>query len=195
MNRLVMLAFLASAAFAQDVIGPFSSANNIAGDLSCEPDARATTWGGTTAFASTIKFIDVPTGYRVRILKVYGDFIAMPKGPVNIGTAAEVGWGLKSTKPDGSEHTTYPGYSSRPPFDSSFVWRQDLVTSANQGVSVHFDYDTHVGGLLEEDNILISQMFVALNTTGLVMHEEPTFVIVYQYEKQGLPIPAPKIAR
>lgn len=189
------MALFCSAAFAQDVIGPLSSANNIAGDLSCEPDARATTWGGTTAYASTIKFSDVPTGYRVRILKVYGDFIAMPKGPVNIGTAAEVGWGLKSTKPDGSVHITYPGYSSRPPFDSSFVWRQDLVTSANQGVSVHFDYDTHVGGLLEEDNILISQMFVALNTTGLVMHEEPTFVIVYRYEKQGLPIPAPKVTR
>ena len=29
---------------------------------------------------------------------------------------------------------------------------------------------------------MISQAFVALNTTGLTIHMEPTFVVVYQFE-------------
>ena len=45
-----------------------------------------------------------------------------------------------------------------------------------------FNHTVDVGGLLEADNTIISQAFVALNTTGLTIHMEPTFTMVYHFE-------------
>jgi hypothetical protein len=158
--------------------GTYTTSINIALDFIGKDDTRVSTWGKTDSYGSPIKF-NAPAGYRVRILHVYGDFIAQPLGVVAPGTYCEIGWGLKSTAPDGSTRVTYPGYRNTA-FDNSFVWRQDFVNSANQGKSLHFDYATNF--LLESDNILISQAFIALNTTGLTIHMEPTFTVEYQFE-------------
>jgi len=41
--------------------------------------------------------------------------------------------------------------------------------------------------LLDENGILYSQPFVALNTSGLQIHLEPTVSITYRFEKVSLP--------
>jgi hypothetical protein len=158
------------------VLGPFSVAQNFSVALAGEPDARPTTWG-SAAFAQNALTFYPPPLYRVRVLRIYGDFIAWPKhGVMAKGTYCEVGWGLKSTLPDGSVRASY-GY------DNSFVWFQNVVLPGNPSPRLAFDVDVHIGGLLGLDNVLISQTFVAINTSGLEMQEEPTFVVVYQFEE------------
>lgn len=157
------------------VTGPYTAAINIAEDLQNKPGDP---WN-SASYASPIKF-NPPSHYRTRILRIVGDFIAQPLGIVVVGTYCEIGWGLKSTAPDGSKRITYPGYRTSA-FDNSFVWRQGFINSANQGTSVHFDYSPNF--LLESDNIMLSQAFIALNTTGLTIHEEPTFIVTYQFEE------------
>lgn len=180
-RNILLLVFALTASASAQVLGPYSGAINISGDLTAVADDRPTTWGGSTSYASTIQFAEVPVGDRVHVLRIYGDFIAFCKGLITAGQTAEVGWGLKTTAPDGSARITYPGYQATG-YDNSFVWRQDVLTSTDQKVSFHFDYDVSVGGILAADNILISQMFVALDTTSLPIHEEATFVVVYRYE-------------
>ena len=93
------------------------------------------------------------------------------------GVYSEVGWGLKTTALDGSNRVDYA-------YDNSFVWIQNAVLPGNPSARASFDYTVKVGGLLESDNALISQSFVAINTSGLVIHMEPTFTVVYQFERQ-----------
>ena len=155
--------------------GPYSTALNFSIDLAGTPDTRPGTWGNA-GFAQNITTFSPPAGYRVRVLRVYGNFIGFPRSGVPAaGASCEVGWGLKTTAPDGSARTS-TGY------DNSFVWLQDVITSPAPNCSVVFDFDVHIGGLLAPDNQLISQTFVALNTTGLTIHMEPTFTTVYQFE-------------
>lgn len=159
------------------VDGPYSAAINIAEDLGANP----TSWlpqGSAQSFASRIEF-HPPGGYRARILRVYGDFIAF--APIRTGTV-EIGWGLKTTAPDGSVRITYPGYSATP-YDNSFAWLQGSLSASSTRERLPFDLNVAPGGLLESDNIMLSQAFVALNTTGIAIHMEPTFVAVYQFEK------------
>ena len=156
-------------------LGPYSTAVNFSVDLAGTPDTRPGTWGNA-GFAQNITSFSPSAGLWVRVLRVYGNFIAFPRSGVVAGdTSCEVGWGLKTTAPDGSAHAS-TGY------DNSFVWIQGVVTSASPSCSAAFDFDDHVGGLLQPVLKLISQTFVALNRTGLTIHMEPTFVMVYQFE-------------
>jgi len=157
------------------ILGPYSTAVNFAIDLAGTPDTRPGTWGNA-GFAQNLITFSPPAGNVVRVLRVYGDFLAFPKsGTLSAGSSCEVGWGLKSTAPDGSSRVS-TGY------DNSFVWLQNVVTSNEPGCRAPFDFAVDVGGLLQSDNRLISQVFVALNTTGLTIHMEPTFTIIYQFE-------------
>jgi hypothetical protein len=159
-------------------LGPYSTAVNFSINLAGETDTRAGTWG-TSGFAQNAVTFNPPGGYVVRVLRVYGDFIGFPQsGAVAAGASCEIGWGLKSTAPDGSSRLS-AGY------DNSFVWLQNVVTADSPGCRGAFDFDVSVGGLLEADNKLISQAFVALNTTGLTIHMEPTFTMVYQFESSA----------
>lgn len=158
------------------VLGPYSVAQNFSVAMAGYPDTRPTTWG-SSGFVQNVLTFYPPPGYRVHVLRVYGDFIAWPKaGVMGPGTYCEVGWGLKSSLPDGSVRASY-GY------DNSFVWLQNVVLPGNTSPRLAFDLDVRVGGLLGLDNLLISQMFVAVNTSGLEIQEEPTFVVVYQFEE------------
>lgn len=160
---------------AMATLGPWSTAVNFSIDLAGTPDTRPGTWGNA-GFTQNITTFSPPAGHRVRVLRVYGNFIGFPKsGVLRAGTSCEVGWGLKTTAPDGSVHAS-TGY------DNSFVWLQDVVMTASPSCSIMFDFDVRVGGLLEADHHLISQTFVALNTTGLTIHMEPTFTMIYQFE-------------
>jgi hypothetical protein len=156
-------------------LGPYSTAVNFSVDLEGTPDTRPGTWGDA-GFAQNLVTFSPPAGYLVRVLTIYGDFIGFPKsGTPPVGTSCEIGWGLKTTAPDGSKLVS-TGY------DNSFVWLQNVITSSAPGCRAGFDLDVHVGGLLDSDNTMISQVFVGLNTTGLTIHMEPTFTMVYQFE-------------
>jgi hypothetical protein len=162
------------------VLGPYSAAVNIAEDLG---EASPS---GLSSYASRIQF-NAPAGYGTRILRVYGDFIAFPTQPgvIHSGTSVEIGWGLKTTAPDGSTRVTYPGYPNVSAFDNSFVWVQGSLSALENRARLPYDLDVSVGGKLGVDNIMLSQAFVALNTTGIAIHLEPTFVVVYQFELQS----------
>src|SRR5215469_10361198 len=157
------------------ILGPYSTAVNFSIDLAGTPDTRSGTWG-TTGSAQNIVTFSAPAGYSVRVLNIYGDFIGFPRSGVPpAGTSCEIGWGLKTTAPDGSKLVS-TGY------DNSFVWLQNVVTGDAPACRAAFNFDVSKGGLLGPDNTMISQVFVALNTTGLTIHMEPTFTMIYQFE-------------
>lgn len=184
---LFLVAALACASFTWGqqpaILGPYSAAVNIAEDLGAPDTSAPSAWGTAQAYASRIQF-NAPSGYRTRILRAYGDFIAFPKFPgvIPAGMSVEIGWGLKTTDPDGSARVTYPGYSASA-YDNSMLWLQGSLAAAQLRDRLPFDLNVSVGGLLGADNILLSQAFVALNTTGIAIHLEPTFVVVYQFEQ------------
>jgi hypothetical protein len=156
-------------------LGPFSTALNFAVDLAGIPDTRPGTWGNAASAQNLVTF-SPPAGYVVRVLRVYGDFIGFPKsGTPAADTSCEIGWGLKTTAPDGSALVS-TGY------DNSFVWLQNVVNSSAPACRAAFDHVVETGGLLPADNKMISQTFVGLNTTGLTIHLEPTFTMIYQFE-------------
>jgi hypothetical protein len=157
-------------------LGPYSTAVNFSINLAGVPDTRPGTWGNAD-FAQNIATFTPPEGYVVRILRVYGDFVGFPQsGMPAAGTSCEIGWGLKTSAPDGSALVSV-GY------DNSFVWVQNVITSDAPSCRASFDFSVSTGGLLQPDHRLISQTFVALNTTGLTIHMEPTFTMEYQFEQ------------
>lgn len=182
--RLLPLALLALPALAGDCItSPCSAAMNFAYDLIGTPDSRPGTWGSAGSQSSQVKF-KAPPGYRVRILRVYGDLTFWPRGmpdpdpsDKSIGKTAGVLLGLSSTAPDGSDKVEGGGAS-----DGCFLYIQDA--SKGEAKRTPFDYDTHVGGLLEADGIMVVKFAVWLNTLGLCVHAEPTLVVQYRYEKE-----------
>jgi hypothetical protein len=175
MKTVIVSLLLAASANAQTVLGPYSTATNFSIDLAGTPDLRQTSWGNAGYAQNQIVFTP-PVGYRVRIMRVTGDFVYWAKnGTPSSGTSSEVGWGLKTTAPDGDSNVSNA-------YANTLEWVQ-AVLLPNGGSRIAYDLDTHPNGLLNADNILISQTFVALNTTGLVIHMEPTFVIVYRFEK------------
>jgi len=181
--RIISAILIASVAIAQPQT--HSAAINIALDLAGKPDTTPTAWGCSGSFASRVEF-HPPAGYRTRILRIYGDFIAFPRaGVIAPGTSAEIGWGLKTTAPDGSARITYPGYTATP-YDNSFAWQQGAITAIQPAARLPFDLNVRDGGLLGADNIMLVQSFVALNTTGLTIHLEPTLTVVYRFEREGM---------
>jgi hypothetical protein len=180
--RIVLAIAVAAAALSclsfqpgPQVLGPYSAAQNFTIDMAGTPDTRPGTWGNAQAYPIRIPF-HPPSGYRVRILRVYGDFVAFPTtGTIQPGTYSEVSWGFLSTAPGGSTRADLSA-------DDCFLWLQSVLTAQNGMIRMAFDHDTHIGGLLEPDNVLILQLAVSLNTTGLQVHEEPTYVIVWDEE-------------
>ncbi len=159
---------------------------NFAVDLAGTPDNRPNIWGSSGFVQQMIQF-HPPAGYKTHILHISGDFIGWPKaGIVAAGTYCETGWGLKTTAADGSAFVTQPQGGA--PYDNTLVWVQSVINPGNASARASFDRDS--GMVLPSDNILISQTFVALNTTKgqdgqpLTMHMEPTFTVTYRFEVQ-----------
>jgi hypothetical protein len=159
------------------ILGPFSSSANFSADLLGARDTRPDTWGNADSASWTIQFRP-PAGYRVRILKLRGDLVAWPRvlpgePPVPRGTYAGVLLGFMTTAPDGSLRCD-------PCADNAMLYIQHAMESAP--VRAPFDYD-RVNVLLESDNKLLVKVAAWLNSTGRPIHIEPTFTVVYRYEK------------
>lgn len=166
-------------------VGPFSASTNFAADLMGQPDTRPGTWGLTESVVQTVQFVPTKSGWRTRILKVYGDFIAWPKGFIptiypndlqdpSVGYYAGVLWSLQTSAAPGSNRV-------QPGADNCMLYLQNSVRVDT--VRAAFSEDVKYGGLLQPDNQLHSVLAVWLNTLGIPVHMEATWVTVYQFEE------------
>ena len=162
-------------------LGPFQSTSNTSFDVTGDPDVRPGSWGLSKAVPVRLK-ITAPSGYRVRILRISGDLVAWPKKGVLTGDQyAEVGWGLNTSLKDGSTYMSYPDDPEATAYDNCMVWIQDVIVATRGAVRATFN--RRVSALLNADGIMYSQAFVALNTSGLAIHLEPTVTVMYRFEK------------
>ena len=69
------------------------------------------------------------------------------------------------------------------------VWVQNVVTPDNTSPRIPVAATILAGGVLGSDNTLVSQLFVALNQTGLTIHEEATFTITFEFVREQNPGP------
>ena len=145
-------------------------ATNMAADLAGDPDNRPGTWGTAGAQSVQIHFAP-PAGCRVRITRVYGDFLAWARGVVPPGTYAGVLFGLSTAAPDGSTNADLIS-------NSCFVYYQAVIGS-DQGARIQYD----IPGLnvILPDGVLVEKVAVWLNNTGQIVHMEPSYVIVYEW--------------
>jgi hypothetical protein len=175
MRYLLAILLMLPACAEPHVLGPFSAATNHADDIIGTPDGRPATWGTTGYGVHAIQF-HPPAGYRTRILRVYGDFQGwLRKNPS--GNCVGVLWGLQTTAKEGSERVT-------PAADNTLTYVQDSICGTD-GRKFRADFDYKIAaGLLEPDNVLNSKVAVWLNETGEPVHMEPSFVVVYRYEKE-----------
>lgn len=150
-----------------------SAATNFTVDLLGKPDNRPDTWGTADYSIKTIQFYP-PPGHRVRILRVYGDMVFWPITPFPQGKFAGVLLGLQTTAPEGSARMDLGA-------DNTMLYIQDAT--GGEARRSAFDYDVTIGGLLQPDHKLNVKMAVWLNNTGAYIHIEPSFVMVYRFEK------------
>jgi hypothetical protein len=151
-----------------------SSATNFTADILGVPDTRPDTWGRAGVKTWRIQF-KPPAGYRVRIARVYGDFLIWPRGTVEPGRFAGALFGLQTTAPEGSVRADWAA-------DNCMLYVQ--TATGGQPSRAAFDYDVSAGGLLERDHALTVKVAVWLNDTEREIHCEPTFTMVYGWEKE-----------
>ncbi len=175
MTRLIpaILAIALSSCAHAQALGPFSVATNHSDDILGTADTRPGTWGTAGYGVHELRF-HPPAGYRVRVLRVYGDFQGfIRQNPT--GNCAGVLWGLQTTAPEGSIRVD-------PAADNTMLYVQDSLC-ARGTFRDPVDFDTSAAGLLEPDNVLLSKAAVFLNETGEPIHTESSFVVVFQYER------------
>lgn len=114
-----------------------------------------------------------PTGKRVRIISVTGVFAAIPYFG-DIHGNVQVGFELTSTLDQNDHSTVDKGYAA------AFVTEVDVLTPHHQSTLLSYKYDADF--LLEADNVLMVKCFTEYNSTGSIIHLEPTFVIRYRFE-------------
>lgn len=177
MKKTILFVAFALSALANDCIKrPCSLATNFTVDIKGEPDTRASTWGTAGVELKRITFRP-PAGYRVRILRVYGDFLIWPLGKVESGKFAGALLGLQTTALEGSARADWAA-------DNTFLYLQIATHGGPERAA--FDHRTSDGGLLESDGVMVVKLAAWLNDTGLFIHMEPSFVAVFQYEKEGI---------
>lgn len=76
---------------------------------------------------------------------------------------------------------SYPDDPKATAYDNCMVWIQDVIVATRGAVRATFN--RRVSALLNADGIMYSQAFVALNTSGLAIHLEPTVTVLYRFEK------------
>jgi hypothetical protein len=152
-----------------------TSATNFSTDIVGVVDTRSGTWGTAGAQTWHITFRP-PAGQRVQILRVYGDVVAWPKGHPQDGTRSGVLFGLQTTAAEGSTAADWAA-------DNCFLYLQDVL--GVHGSRTPFDIRLEEV-YLEADHIMVVKVASWLNDTGLAIHIEPTFSMVYQF------VPAPE---
>ena len=173
MGRLAALAF----ALAIPILAAsprYSSAANFSADLLGEPDTRPNTWGTAGYVVWKIHF-NAPPAARVRILRVYGDFVIWPKGKTPEGTTAGALFSLHTSAPESPISKV-----SELLVDNCFLYVQ-LATSG-KAERAAFDNSVADGGLLGNDSTLYVKVAVWLNDTGVPIHMEPTWITVFRVE-------------
>ena len=161
------------------VCGPYMTSTNFTIDITGTQDNRAATWGTTGAQTWRLPFC-VPAGYRVRILHVQGDLIAMVRQPAprSAGTAGVL-WGLQSTVAPDQGDSPMAAYCG----DGTFLYVQGVLTPT-MPLTRTVDYDVSAGGLLGPDNILLVKVATFLSTIAEPLHLEPTWTMKFQLERQ-----------
>jgi hypothetical protein len=164
------------------IVSSCVSTVNIAFDTAGTPCPTGT-WGMCGAVQTPIQFDDVPTGYSVSILRVYGDFIGWVH-PETLPTVIPAGshsgllWGLFNSNVAASPNVEYGS-------SGCFIYFQGSVSTGD--FRGPFDQVIQAGGILPSNDLLISQQAIFLNDTGQSIHQEATFALVYQFTKaQGL---------
>jgi hypothetical protein len=185
--KTVMVGVIMAGALCGQVVSQ-SATNNFAYDVQGTEVQIPGAWGSSQAIAVPILF-HPPAGYQTRITRIYGNLLASTtKGALMPqGTGAEAGWGLKTTATDGSLQVTYPtstGAYVGSAYQNTVDWEQTMINSQSAVSVDNFDRPG-LSFVLPDDNTLICQTFVALNNTGLSIHIEPTFTVVYQFEPKG----------
>jgi len=159
-----------------------TNTSNFAYELKGTANGGPGLWGAATSYQNLIVF-HPPPGYHVRILWLSGDVVAWPSQNIRVpdGTRVEIGWGLKDTGPDITPDVNYDN-SSATPYRGTFLWLQGELDWINQYLRLPFDRQINV--VLGSDNAMVCQPFVALDTTGVAIHIEPTFTFTYVYEPE-----------
>lgn len=159
-------------------VQPFTVSGNFPRDLYGPLDDRNLTWGHAAAEVLPIRF-SPPPGYRVRILKLRGDLVAMPRvidaaDPAPANGYAGVLMGFSTTSSAGAaecdfcatgcmlyiQDNLHGGEARRAPYDYSF--RDERI-------------------LLDRDNLLNLKLAAYLNTTGHPIHMEGTYTITFEW--------------
>jgi hypothetical protein len=153
----------------------FSLSLNFPFDSAGEPDTRPGTWGNTAFDDGKIQFLNVPVGKRVRIMRIYGDFVCWPHGPVASGKFAGCLFGIITTATAASPYATLSA-------SGCMAYLQTAIGA--DMARLHFDFDTSVAGLLEADNIMIVRraLFLSELGPGCSAHMEPSMVVLARYE-------------
>lgn len=187
--RVVLISILAALAFCgagtRPVLGPYTAAGNFSVDLAGTFDTRPDTWGRADAIVKALTFAP-PTGYRVRILGIHGDFIAWPTDGANGAAAVQPG---RCSGILVSAFNTDDGGSVRADWmaDNTLMYAQ----SATCGPAMRGDFSADLLGVqnarLAEDNRLLWKMASWLNDTDRMIHIEVTFSnLIYQFEPEGM---------
>lgn len=152
-----------------------SFTTNIAYDAEGQDDTRPGTWGKAAFVDSHIPFINVPAGYRVRLLRGYGDHVAWPHGTPAANTYAGVLFGILANLSGGSPYVG-PGLGSA----GCPLYIQNKVPGEARAFDFVFPLESSLVGA---DNVMILRQAVFLNETGVSIHMEATITIEFRYEQ------------
>lgn len=153
---------------------------NLASDQQGVPDSRPGTWGSAGNVDVPMVFVNVPAGKRVRVMRVYGDFVAWPHGSIVADSNAGVLASLFATSVGASPFVANTTPPDLPGARGCFMYIQGGV--AVTPFRAPIDFDTSANGLLDADNKMWFRHAVYLNTTGVKIHMETTLIVVFQYE-------------
>ena len=157
------------------VARPCVAPTNWAGDLRGTPDTRPTTWGEAGFVTADWQFEGVPAGMRVRVLRVYGDWIAWNRLGAPAAAHAGMLWGLETSAPEA------PAAHLQNASAGCFLYLQGSVSGTGD-FRAPFDVRVAEGGLLEADHVLRQKLAVFLNDTGQPVHMEATMTVVFRFE-------------
>jgi len=160
---------------------PRQFATNFSADLFGPLDTRPDTWGHADYHVWTIEMKNVPPLHRVRVLRVFGDVVSYVRQPSD-KTAGTL-FGLATTAPDGNigmDGVQRCDYCAL----NTMLYVQDYVGPTGGGGKRPFDYTVADAGLLERDHKLLVKVAAWLNETNQPVHIEPTFNVVYRYERE-----------
>lgn len=177
MKTLALVMFGLLAAHAHCIDKACTLSINFPYDAVGELDNRPGTWGTAGYDDGRIVFQNVPPGYRVRILRLQGNFTARLYGSkTKSNLYAGALFGIITTASAASPYATLSA-------SGCMIYLQ-LDVNSSHSQHAEFDWDVSAGGLLEKDHTMIVRRAVYLNETGQSLHAEPSFIVSFRYERE-----------